>query len=118
MRTSGDFNGDGRADSAYVLINRASSEFRLLACLSQGTGPCTERVVELGLIAHIATLGIDTVRRDALPGPNVRPEVRVPLLAMLQRSRALDFLHLFAFEASDTVFFLTPRGFERVQVTD
>ena len=118
MRTTGDFNGDGVADRAYVLINKAAAEYRVVVCLSRRAQPCGERTVSSGPIGHIATLGISTANEARLGNALFRSEEGAALGARMRQSGMPDFLHVFAFEASNAIYFLTRRGFEVVQVTD
>ncbi len=89
-----------------------------MVCLSRRSGPCGERIAASGPSARIATLGISTTNATSLRGSFARTEAGAALLARMRRSGARDFLRVFAFEASDAVYFLTGRGFEVAQVTD
>ena len=57
----GDFDGDGIADKALLLVNTASTKMGLFVCLKTATG-CDWHRLEVMEIAFLDVMGIDTVR--------------------------------------------------------
>lgn len=113
----GDFDGDGGPDRAYIEKNEASSQFRVVACLAQRTGPCVEQIVRYGRQADIRSLGISTVSRESVRLSLTRSGRRHSL-NLLDQSIARDLLDVFTFESSMTVFVWTHSRFDPVEVMD
>jgi hypothetical protein len=114
---TGDFNGDGRPDRAYVARNQGQQQYGIVICLSRPGGGCVEQLLASGPFKDVKTLGIGkisrSVARETLSGPRY-----AAAREKLVNSPAAEFLHVFAFEASDALYVWTGTTFDRVQVTD
>lgn len=117
LTATGDYDDDGRPDRAYIEKNEASSQFRVVACLAQRTGPCVEQIVHYGRQADIPSLGISTVSRESVRLSLMRSGRRHSL-NLLNQSIADDLLDVFTFESSMTVFVWTHSRFDPVEVMD
>jgi hypothetical protein len=115
LRADGDFNGDGRADSATIRQDRGAARYGVLVCLSRPTGACAETLVASGPAAHLRTLGIKTVPAASAATAMAGVKARMASAARLGKQ---DLLEVFAFEASSSVFSWTGSGFEETQITD
>ena len=118
LRTAGDFNGDGRFDSASVLRNSDASRFRISVCLSRPSGDCVEQTIRSGPFFEAVRLGIETFTEEQVEGFLRRSERGPALRASMRRSAAREFLHVFTYEAGSIAYVWLDGRFQPVGVMD